>query len=132
MSEKVIRITKSQRFEDIIALLTGEAVTHGTTVDEAVRVLEHERELLAKKNGSDSKKMTAEQVKNEGYKETILEYLGGLDEDSQGKTCTEILKAIPDFADFSNQKIAALMRQLKIAGRVKTVEVKGKTLFSLA
>lgn len=132
MSEKVIRITKSQRFEDIIALLNGEAVKYGTTVVDACNVMAHEIDLLNKKNASGDRKPTAEQVKNEGYKETILEYLGGLDEDSQGKTCTEILKAIPDFADFSNQKIAALLRQLKIAGRVKTVEVKGKTLFSLA
>lgn len=130
MSEKKIRITKAQRFEDIKALLSGEDTTYGTTVAIAVDVLDHELELLAKKNSGD-KKMTAAQKANEEYKDLILEYLGGIPEDCVGVTCTEIYKGIPALADFSNQKVSALMRQLKQADRVTSCEVKGKTLFSL-
>lgn len=132
MSEKKIRVTKAQRFEDIKALLNGEAVTYGTTVEVACEVLDHELELLAKKNAGGDKKMTPTQKENEGYKEQILEFLAGLPEDSKGVTCTEILKGIPALSDFSNQKVSALVRQLKNAGRVVSTEVKGKALFSLA
>lgn len=132
MSEKKIRVTKAQRFEDIKALLNGEAVTYGTTIEVACEVLDHELELLAKKNAGGDKKMTPTQKENEGYKEQILEFLAGLPEDSQGVTCTEILKGVPVLSDFSNQKVSALVRQLKNAGRVVSTEVKGKALFSLA
>jgi hypothetical protein len=127
MAEK--KITKSQRFEDIIAILTGETPTHGTTVDIAIDVLNHERDLLAKKNSAD-RKPTEEQKKNEGYCDLIVEYLSTC---TEGKTCTEIQRAVPEFKDFNNQKIASLMRILKNAERVTRTEGKGgKTLFALA
>ena len=126
MAEK--KITKSQRFEDIIAILSGETPTHGTTVDIAIDVLNHERDLLAKKNASD-RKPTAEQVANEGYCDLIVDYLST---QSEGKTCTEIQRNIPEFADFNNQKIASLMRILAKAERVTKATVKGKSLFSVA
>lgn len=132
MSEKKIRITKSQRFEDIIAMLNGGTVKYGTDVATATEVLNHEIGLLARKNSSDSKKQTAAQKENEGYKALILEFLATLPDDSKGATCTEIMKSIPEFADFNNQKISALMRQLKIADKVICEEVKGKSLFRLA
>lgn len=132
MSEKKIRITKSQRFEDIIAMLNGGTVKYGTDVTTATEVLNHEIGLLARKNSSDSKKQTAAQKENEGFKTLILEYLVTLPEDSKGVTCTEIMKSIPDFSNFNNQKISALMRQLKIADKVICEEVKGKSLFRLA
>lgn len=129
MSEKKIRITKAQRFEDIKALLTGETVTYGTTVDIAVTVIDHELELLAKKN---SGKLTPTQQENEALKEQIMEFLSTLPDDSDGVICTEILKSVPALTDFSNQKVAALVRQLKTAGRVVATEKKGKSLFRMA
>lgn len=128
-TEKKIRITKAQRFEDIKAMLNGEPVTYGTDVATAVEVIDHEIELLAKKNSGDTKKQTATQKENEGYKEQILEFLAGCD---TGVTCSQIFKAIPALSDFSNQKVSALCRQLKLAGRVTSYEEKGKTLFKLA
>lgn len=132
MSEKKIRVTKAQRFEDIKALLNGEAVTYGTTVEVACEVLDHELELLAKKNAGGDKKMTPTQKENEKFKEQIMEYLADLDADTDGVTCTEIFKAIPDLAAYSNQKVAALVRQLKLDGRVVYTEKKGKSLFKMA
>lgn len=131
MSEKKIRITKAQRFEDIKALLNGVQPTYGTTVDIAVEVLNHELELLSKKNSGD-KKMTAAQQENEGYKAEILEYLRTLPADSDGVTCTEILKSVPSLSAYQVQKVASLVRQLKLAGQVNAKEVKGKSLFSIA
>lgn len=129
MSEKKIRITKSQRFEDIKALLNNEAVTYGTTVEIACEVLDHEIGLLAKKNSSDSKKQTAAQKENEGYKELIIEFLATRPD---GATCTEMLKGIPELSEYSNQKVSSLVRQLKLALRVTGEERKGKMYFKLS
>lgn len=126
MAEK--KITKSQRFEDIIAMLNGKDTQYGTTVEIATAVLNHERDLLAKKNASE-RKPTAEQIANEGYCDLIVEYLST---QTEGKTCTEIQRAIPEFADFNNQKVASLMRILSNAHRVTKSVVKGKSLFSAA
>ncbi len=132
MSEsKKVRITKSQRFEDIKALLNGVDVTYGTTIEDAIGVLDHEIELLAKKNasGDGSKAMTEVQKKNEIYKEQILEFLGTQDD---GVTATTILKGVPTLSEFQVQKVTALLRQLKQAQRVDSYEGKGgKTLFRL-
>ena len=126
MAEK--KITKSQRFEDIALMLHGEPVKYGTTLPIADEFLAHERELLAKKNTAD-RKPTAEQVANQGYCELILNYLST---QVEGKTCTEIQRAIPEFADFNNQKIASLMRILANEQKVTKSVVKGKSLFSMA
>lgn len=130
--EKTTRITKAMRFEDIKALLNGNTAQYGTTLEDAISFIDHEVELLARKNSSGDKKQTATQKENEGYKELIIEFLAGLPDDSKGVTCTEIMKSIPAFKDFNNQKISALVRQLKLADRVVSEEVKGKSLFRLA
>lgn len=133
MSEKKVRITKAQRFEDIKALLNGDPVTYGTTPEIAVTVIDHELELLAKKNsGSGDKKLTQTQQENEALKEQIMEFLAGLPEDTDGVTCTDIFKSVPSLAAFSTQKAAALVRMLKLDGRVTCQEKKGKSLFKMA
>lgn len=121
------RITKAMRFEDIKALLNGGDVSHGTTIEDALAFCDAELALLAKKNTSD-KKPTKTQEQNEGYKALILDYLRG---QSEGVTCTDVQKSVTEFADFNNQKIAALMRQLVDAGKVSKAVVKGKALFSI-
>lgn len=126
--EKTTRITKAMRFEDIKALLNGQSVTYGTSVKDAIDFINHEVELLAKKNSGENKKPTKAQEENEGYKALILEFLA----DKDGVTCTDVLKGVPALAEFSNQKISALMRQLMAAGKVAKTEVKGKSLFRLA
>lgn len=126
--EKTTRITKAMRFEDIKALLNGQPVTYGTSIEDAVDFIDYEVNLLARKNSGESKKPTKAQEENEGYKALILEFLT----DKNGVTCTDILKGVPAFSDFSNQKISALMRQLRLAGKVTVEEVKGKSLFRLA
>lgn len=133
MSEKKVRITKAQRFEDIKALLNGDPVTYGTTPEIAVTIIGHELELLAKKNsGSGGKKQTKTQQENEDYKALILEFLATLSDTSAGVTCTEIIKGVAEFEGFSTQKISPLVRQLMAADKVTKTEVKGKALFRLA
>lgn len=126
--EKTTRITKAMHFEDIKALLNGQPVTYGTTIEQAVEFIDKELGLLARKNSGENKKPTKAQEENEGYKALILEFLA----DKDGVTCTDVLKGVPTLSEFSNQKISALMRQLRLAGKVTVEEVKGKSLFRLA
>ena len=89
--------------------------------------VEHELELLAKKNASD-KKPTASQVANESIKQAIL---SGMAPD-RFYTITELQKEIPECAEMSNQKVSALVRQLKDSGAIIKTEEKRKSYFSLA
>ena len=130
--EKTTRITKAMRFEDIKALLNGQPVTYGTTIEDAVDFIEHEMGLLTKKNSGENKKQTKTQQENEGYKALILDFLATLPDDNAGVTCTEIIKGVTEFEGFSTQKISPLVRQLMAADKVAKTEVKGKALFRLA
>ena len=122
------KITKTQRFEDLSALLHGEPVKYGTTIEDADAFIAHEVELLSKKNGAERKE-TDTQKANAKYRDLIAEYLAV---QTEGRTCTEIAKGVPELSDFNNQKVAALMRQMFEAGTVHKATVKGKSLFSLA
>lgn len=89
--------------------------------------IEHELELLAKKN-SGERKPTATQKENEATKAVIVEVLS----DGTARTIGEICKSSDELADFSSQKISALVRQLVLDGTVVREEIKRKAYFSLA
>ena len=73
-----------------------------------VEFIEHEMELLAKKNTSE-KKPTAKQSQNEVIKANILEVLT----DGKVMTVTDLLKSVPDLPeDMTNQRMSALLRQM--------------------
>jgi hypothetical protein len=127
MENSVKRITKAQKFEDVIRLLSGEP-TQFINAEDAVAFIHSEMALLAKKNASD-RKPTATQEANVKYRNLIIEFLSMQD---SGKTCTEIAKGVDELSEFNNQKIAALMRQLVEAGKVTKATVKGKSIFSMA
>lgn len=124
-----IRVTKAQRYEDIKAMLMGEAVPHSTTMDEAMAFIDHEVELLTRKNASVDKRQIEAREINEGYMAEIVDYLATVD---IGKTCGEIGKAIPSLFDFNTSKLSSLCNTLVKRGTLTKAVVKGKTLFSLA
>ena len=112
------KITKREKFEMLMAIAEVKANPMLT------EFIEHELELLAKKNASE-KKPTAQQVANEGLKDVILEVLkenGGL------MTITDIQKSADELADLSNQRISALVRQM-VDVSVERVEDKRKAYF---
>ena len=79
------------------------------------------------KKSSNPKKPTKTQIENESYMELILNAMS-----EEGQTVSELMKKIPEFEDFSNQKVAALVKKLVDAEKiVKTVE-KGRSYFSKA
>ena len=93
--------------------------------EELVKFINHELELLAKKNSAE-KKPTAVQIANENIKEVILETLkenGGM------MTISEMQKANAELGEMSNQRISALVRQLKEDGKVERIEDKRKAYF---
>ena len=111
------KITKREKFE---MLMTIAEVKANPILSEFI---ERELELLSKKNSAE-KKPTAQQAENEAIKETILENL------TSRMTISEMQKTIPDLAEYSNQKISELMRQLVLEGLVEKVEDKRKSYFS--
>ena len=88
--------------------------------------VEHELELLEKKNSAE-KKPTAQQVANEGIKQAILSGMTP----NRLYTVTEIQKEIPECAEMSNQRVSALLRQM-IGNEIVRTEDKRKAYFSLA
>ena len=125
-TEKAVRITKAMRYADIIALLKGEIPINGTDIDTAVDFINAQVALLAKKNSGD-KKPTATQEENAKLRELIMSFLYTQD---TPKTCTEIMKSIPELGDLSNQNVAALVKRLFDDGQVTRTVVKGKSLFA--
>lgn len=78
---------------------------------------------------SASKKPTANQEANEGFKATIIEVLTNAD---KALTVTEIQTVNAELGALSNQRVSALLRQLIEANKViKTVDKK-KSFFSIA
>lgn len=114
------KMTKREMFEQIKA--------NYNLTDEEVAFIDHELELLAKKNASTGeRKPTATQKANEGIKDVIVDVLA----DNGGQmTVTEIAKAID--GDYTNQKISALVRQLIADGRVEKIVDKRKSYFKVA
>lgn len=113
----VKKMTKADYFRQIMA-------NYNLTADEKAFV-EHELELLAKKNSAE-KKPTAVQVANEGIKTDILEAM----ESGKKYTITDLMKSVDACADLSNQRVSALVRQLVTEGSVERTEEKRKAYFS--
>ena len=89
--------------------------------------VEHELELLAKKNSAE-KKPTAQQALNEDIKSAILAGMSP----NRLYTVTEIQKEIPECAELSNQRVSALLRQMKDDKVIVRTEDKRKAYFSKA
>ena len=112
----VKKMTKADYFKQIMA-------NYSLTEDEKSFV-EHELELLAKKN-SVEKKPTAQQVANANVADAILAAM----EDGKLHTITDLIKTVPECADLTNQRVSAIVRGLKDAGKVERVEEKRKAYF---
>ena len=114
------KLTKAQKF----AMLRAIPAVAGNAM--LVEFIDHEVELLTKKNSAE-KKPTAQQVANAGIATAIVEGM----EPNRLYTVTEVIKSIPQCADLTNQRVSALLRQLVEAGKVKRTEDKRKAYFSL-
>ena len=117
MNEK--KITKREKF----AML--KAIPEVAANEMLVEFIDHEMELLAKKNSAD-KKPTAQQVANKGIADAIVETLAN--EPTRLFTITDIIKTVPECADLTNQRVSAIVRGL-IGSSVERIEEKRKAYF---
>lgn len=114
------KMTKRDYFN---ALLNVEEVKANSAM---VKFIEHELELLSKKNSAD-RKPTAQQAENARVKEAIV---AGMTE-NRLYTVTEMLKEIPACAELTNQRVSALLRQLASENKVERLEEKKRAYFRL-
>ena len=110
------KITKREKFEMLLAM---ESVKENGML---VEFIEHEIELLARKNGSE-KKPTAQQTANAEIQKAILESM----EVGKRYTITELIKTVPACAELTNQRVSALVRQL-MPTYIERVEEKKKAM----
>lgn len=112
------RVTKREMYERILAHTENELEK---------QFLKGEIALLDKKNASE-KKPTKTQVENVGIKEAILDYM----EVGVKYTVTEIIKGCAECHELTNQRVSALLRQMKDEGTILKTEDKRKSYFELA
>ena len=111
----VKKMTKADYFKQIMA-------NYPLNEDEKAFV-EHELELLAKKNSAE-KKPTAQQVANAGVADAIYEAM----EDNKLYSITDLIKEVPACADLTNQRVSAIVRGM-IGSKVERIEEKRKAYF---
>ena len=117
---------KPTKRDSFNALLAIPAVAENADL---VAFIEHEIELLDKKNSAE-RKPTAKQTENAGFKADILAWL----ESGKLYTVADVVKGVPSVvaAGISANRVTAMMTQLVADGSVvKTIE-KRKSYYSLA
>lgn len=88
--------------------------------------LEKMKAQFEKKNSAE-RKPTANQQENAELKFAILDGM----EVGKKYTITDLMKSIVEIADLSNQRVSALVRQLKDEGKVVRTEEKRKAYFEV-
>lgn len=116
----VKKLTKKDHFNTLLTL--AEVKSNPVLVE----FIEHELELLAKKNSAE-KKPTAQQVANAGVAEAILSHMSA--DPNRLFSITELIKEVPACADLTNQRVSAIVRTLKEEGKVERIEEKRKAFF---
>ena len=94
------------------------------TADMAIELIDHEIELLTKKNTPG--KLTKVQEENLKLTEAVYEGM----ELGKPYTVTEIIKSVPAVAGMNISKVRPLLTPLMEAEKVKREEVKGKAIFT--
>ena len=121
---KVKKLTKKDRFNQLLEIPAVQADA------ELVAFIEHELELLTNKNKAKDgeKKLTEKQLENEKVKEILLNFM----EPNNLYAVSDFQKKVEVCAEMSNQKVSALLRQLKLEEKVERIEDKRKVFWKLA
>lgn len=120
--ENTKKITKRDNFNK---LLTIKEVAEDTQL---VEFINHELELLDRKSANHSTAKTANQKANEEIKTKIVDALVQL-----GKsTISELQAGSEEMAEYSNQKLSALLKQLVDSKQVVRTMDKKKAYFEVA
>ena len=127
------KMTKKDYFNAVLDLIDTMSATDPTetfgkrkvTAPDMRTFIEHEMELLNKKNTTRSNKPTKGQVENANLAEKVLENM----EIGKSYTVSEIQTNVVELAKLSNQRATAVVRSLVRTGAVIRNEVKGKAYF---
>ena len=122
----------NKKLTNVVALEMVLAMKEVQANQELVAKLELMKAQFEKKNKSGvradgTKILTAEQKKNEGIKEQLIEVLAKCEEPQQIKD----LMKMEEFSEYSNQKLSALLKQLVTAEKVERVEDKKVAKFKI-
>ena len=121
MAEK--KMTKRDYFNSLLAI---EEVKGN---EKLVKFIEHELDLLAKKNASGEGKLTATQKANEELKNAIFEEMSK--EPNRLYSVSEMIKCFECCKELSLPKVTAVVTQMSKADVIKRVEEKRKAYFTV-
>jgi HSP90 family molecular chaperone len=118
------KMTKKEWFAVLASVVEASEMENKT---EALAFINHEVELLEKKSAKSSQTKT--QKENVEVMEKIKSALG---EVGKAVTITELQAASAEMAEYSNQKLSALLKKLVESGEIVKTTEKKKSYFSLA
>lgn len=120
------KLTKRDYFKMLAGVVENSGVDNR---EELQAFINHELELLDKKSASRGTATTAKQKENEDLKEYIM---GILTEINRAVTITELQAEDVRLGELTNQRISAMLKQLKDEGKVVRTELKKKAYFKIA
>ena len=112
------KMTKRDYFNALLSL--NEVKTN----EDLVNFINHELDLLSKKNASE-KKLTPTQKENLTIQDAILNHM----KPDVLYTVTDLLKNVPECAEMSNQRVSAIVRILREDRKIERIEEKRKAYF---
>ena len=116
-----IKVTKKDNFNALRAIVEATDVANKSAL---IEFIDNELALLAKKANS-----AKAQTENDSIKALILAALAKSD---TALTITEFQTKFEIFAEYSNQKMSALFKQLVDTGMVEKTVVKKKSYFAIS
>ena len=110
--------TKRESFGEIKEIVKGNA--------ELVAFIDHELELLNKKTSAKSTKVNTEQI------ELMKKIVDALNKIGRSVTISELQKENAEMAEYSNQKLSAMLKKLVDNKQVTKIVDKKKSYFMVA
>lgn len=123
MENTVKKVTKKDYFAGLKAIVEKSDAANKA---ELVAFIDREVELLTKRNSARVGKPTKKQLENEQHIETVYNTLVNL---GVASTIADIQEADDDLAEFSGQKISALLKKLVDAEKVVKTYQKKKAYY---
>lgn len=121
------KMTKVEMFSAIRSYIEGGEVSVSTS--EMIAFIDRQVELINNKSAKASSKPTKTQTENANIKALIV---GALRKINAYVTISDMQGQTPELAEYTNQKLSALMRQLVESGDVVKFVDKKKSYFTVA
>ena len=118
------KMTKKEWFAGLASVDEASEMENKT---EALAFINHEVELLEKKSAKSGQTKTQKE-----NAEVMAKIKSALGEVGKAVTITELQAASAEMAEYSNQKLSALLKKLVESGEVVKTTEKKKSYFSLA